>query len=646
MGGVPTEAIAPQRATPEEPPDPRKLPTAPLALAALGVVFGDIGTSPLYALQTVFSIEHNTVAVTPLDVYGVVSLMFWAVLIVVTGKYVLLVMRADNEGEGGILALVTLLQHHLRDRAGLVAKVTLIGVIGAALFYGDSVITPAISVMSALEGLDLVTPHAARWVLPAAILILAGLFAVQHFGTHRVGRAFGPIMLLWFGVLAVLGVPPILAHPQILAAVSPTYAFAFALQRPFIAFVAMGAVVLCITGAEALYADMGHFGRRPIRLAWLAIVLPALLLNYFGQGAMILSDPSTARNPFFHLAPDWARLPLVILAAMATVIASQAVIAGAFSVSRQAMRLGLLPRLTVIQTSKHEGGQIYLPAINWILFFAVLTLIAVFQSSARLASAYGLAVTGTLILTTTLFLFTARTLWSWSWWRIVAIGALAGGLELLFLAANLVKIHAGGWLPLLIGGAAITIMTTWQRGARIRTQRRAKLEGPLDDFVAAIHGLPRVPGIAVFPHPDRATTPLALRDNFEFNHVIHERIVIISIVNAPVPHVPHVERVQVDDLGDPGDGLVHVSYRIGFNDSQDIPRALTWAAGKSPETEFDPEKVRFFLSTARLKDTGRRLRPRWRRALFLWLARHEASRTVAFHLPPQHTIVMGAEIEL
>ncbi|WP_418082051.1 potassium transporter Kup [Tessaracoccus aquimaris] len=630
---------------PPEPDKPRDGAKVPLAVGALGVVFGDIGTSPLYSLQTVFSLDHNAVEPTPADVYGVISLVFWVVTIIVTAKYVLLVMRADNDGEGGILALVALLRGRLRGRKKLVAVATILGIIGAGLFYGDSVITPAISVMSAFEGLDLVTPKAAEWVLPAAILVLTALFAVQRFGTSKVGRTFGPIMLVWFIVIAVLGVPHILDHPEILAAISPHHALFFAAERPLIAFIAMGAIVLCITGAEALYADMGHFGAGPIRLSWFAVVFPCLILNYFGQGAMILGDPATSASPFFHLAPEWARVPLVLLATAATVIASQSVISGAFSVSRQASRLRLLPRLNVRHTSKEESGQIYIASINWILFVGVLVLIAVFQSSERLATAYGLAVTGTLLLTTVLFLFTARFLWHWPAWKMLPVTILIGGVELVIFAANVTKIASGGWIPLLIAGIVIVVMLTWQVGWRARAQARAALEGPLDDFVQEIRTakLNRVPGVAVFPHPDRETTPLALRDNLEFNNALHEKVIIVSIVNDTVPHVRHVDRVSVHDLGYDDDGIVHVSYRVGFNDSQDIPKALTWALGKSPELEFNPDEARYFLSILRVTASEQSKLPRFGRRLFLWLASNEASRTNVFHLPPERTVVMGAE---
>lgn len=407
---------------------------APLALAALGVVFGDIGTSPLYSMQTVFSVEHNLVEVNSLDVLGVVSIVFWSVAIIVAVKYLGLVMRADNEGEGGILALAALLREKLGNGSRFAGIGLILAMVGASLFYGDSVLTPAVSVMSAIEGLSVVNPAFEEVVVWLSVLVLTGLFVIQRFGTSMVGRAFGPIMALWFVTIGAIGVPHIIRNPGILKALSPTYALAFAAERPFIAFIALGAIVLAITGAEALYADMGHFGPRPIRLAWFWVVFPCLVLNYFGQGAMILADPSTIRNPFFLMAPEWATLPLVILAMLATIIASQAVISGAYSVSYQAMSLGLLPRLLVKRTSKKESGQIYIPGINWVLFAGVLVLITAFQSSAKLATAYGLAVTGTLLLETTLFLILARTVWHWVWWKVALVIVIIGGLELAFSA--------------------------------------------------------------------------------------------------------------------------------------------------------------------------------------------------------------------
>lgn len=636
----------PRRPGPAEPGQNGKQPLPAMALTALGVVFGDLGTSPLYSLQTVFSLDHNAVEPTPEDVYGVISLVFWTLTMIVTIKYALLVMRADNDGEGGILALVALLRHKLQGRTKLLGAVTIMGILGAGLFYGDSVITPAISVLSAIEGLDLVTDKAHLFILPAAIIILTVLFIGQRFGTEKVGRAFGPVMAIWFVTIAVLGVPSIIGHPEILLAASPHHAFGFMLSRPIIAFIAMGAVVLCITGAEALYADMGHFGPGPIRFSWFVVVMPCLLLNYFGQGAMILHNPATIDSPFFHLAPGWARIPLVILATLATVIASQAVISGAFSVSQQAARLRLVPRLAVKHTSKQEGGQIYIGSINWILYIGVLVLIVVFQSSERLATAYGLAVTGTLILTTTIFLFLAHHVWRWAPWRLIVIGVAIGGLELIYLGANVLKLLSGGWIPLVIATVVIVIMTTWMYGQAKREEVREALEGPLDEFIKRLRSDPvqRVPGVAVFPHPDRPTTPLALRENVEFNHVLHETIVIVSIVNENVPHIRHVDRAAVTDLGYSDDGIVHVRYHVGFNDSQDIPKAIEWAMGKVPEMNFDPNEARYFLSILRVAQTG--LKRTWRGRLFIWLASKEANRTVVFHLPAERTIIMGAHASL
>lgn len=637
----------PGREIPTEPDDVRHGPLGPLALAALGVVFGDIGTSPLYSLHTVFSIEHNAVAPTREDVLGVISMVLWAVTLVVSFKYVFLVMRADNDGEGGILALVALLRHRLGERGAMGGRVLAMGVLGAALFYGDSVITPAISVMSAFEGLDVINPGFEGLVLPLSLVVLTTLFAVQHFGTAAVGRFFGPIMVAWFVTIAVMGIPQVVSNPEILTAVSPVHALRFAADRPFIAFIAMGAVVLAITGAEALYADMGHFGTRPIRLSWFALVFPSLAINYLGQGALILKDPTTVANPFFLLAPSWATLPLVVLATVATVIASQSVISGVFSVSRQAVRLGLLPRLNVQHTSKQEGGQIYIGSINWILYLGVLVLVWVFRSSSALASAYGLSVTGTLLLTTLLFLYLAHHVWQVSRWKIVVFLPVLG-LELVFFAANLTKIMHGGWLPLVIALIVVTVMLVWRDGAARVARGRAAMEGPLDEFIEFVNRdlIQRVPGVAVYPHPDRLTTPLALRENVEFNHILHERVVIVTVVNENVPHIRHVERASAHDLGYADDGIVHVTYRVGFNDSQDVPRSIFWAHGKVPEMDFDPESARYFLSVLRLTHGGRRSLRTWRKQLFLWLAARAADRAAVFHLPPERTVVMGGRLEL
>jgi KUP system potassium uptake protein len=622
--------------------------SAGLALGALGVVFGDIGTSPLYAMQTVFSIDGNAVSPTPADVYGVVSLIFWSVTVIVSIKYVTFMLRADNDGEGGVMALAALVRGSVRGTRWVTFALAL-GVVGAALFYGDSLITPAISVLSAVEGLTVAQPDLTEAVLPIGAVILTVLFVVQRAGTHVVGQLFGPVMVLWFVTLAALGLPHVIAHPGVLAGLSPTYIVSFVADHPLTAFVAMGAVVLSITGAEALYADMGHFGRRPIRIAWFALVFPALTIVYLGQAALILQDPHAVSNPFYLLAPGWARLPLVALATAATVIASQAVISGAFSVSQQAVRLGYLPRLTVRHTSEHESGQVYVPAVNWLLFGGVLVLLATFRTSASLATAYGLAVTGTLLLSTTLLLLHAATAWAWSRWKLIAVGVVFGGIELLYFAANLTKIVHGGWLPLLVAAVVVVVMTTWQRGRRLVTTRRTDLEGSLRDFVDQLpDGTLRVPGTAVFPHPTDETAPLALRANVEFNRVLHQRNVIVSLVAANVPHVTRDQRLVIDDLGHADDGIVHISAHFGFQDRQDLPDVLRQARELSPELSeaTDPDTALYYLSRITIErgdDPGMRT---WRKRLFIGLAHNAASPAASFGLPTDRTIVMGSRIEL
>ncbi|SDL72951.1 potassium transporter Kup [Tessaracoccus oleiagri] len=641
------DALTPPTASERLARNPKAL--AALALAALGVVFGDIGTSPLYALQTVFSAEHNAVEPSREDVFGVVSMVFWAVTIVVSYGYAALIMRADNDGEGGILSLVALLRRHLGRRPQTVAGALILGVVGAGLFYGDSLITPAISVMSAIEGLSVVDERFHSIVLPLSLVILAGLFSVQRFGSGHVGRFFGPIMAIWFVTLAALGIPHVLRNPEILWAVSPHHALVFGFSHPGIAFIAAGAVVLTVTGVEAMYADMGHFGPRAIRLAWFLLVFPALMVNYMGQGAEILRNPATAANPFFLMAPEWARIPLVVLATMATIIASQAVISGAFSVSRQAVRAGLLPRLNVQHTSKEEGGQIYIGSINWILFVGIATLILVFRSAEALASAYGLAVTGTLLIEMGVFLVLARLVWGVAVWKIAAAVVLVLGVEAVFFAANMAKLLHGGWLPLAVAGAVVTVMLTWRSGSRIVEERRREAEGSLSEFIEEMRrrALPRVPGLAVFPHSNKETIPLALRQNVEFNRVLHDRIAIVTIVNENVPHIRHVDRAVVDDLGYLDDGIIHISYHVGFNDSQHVPRALDWARDKSQEViDLEESDAHYFISTLRLTKRDEPTMPRWQRAVFLWLARNSADRTTVFHLPRERSVVIGGRVEI
>jgi KUP system potassium uptake protein len=617
-----------------------------LAAGALGVVFGDIGTSPLYALQATF-----TEAVTPdrAGVYGVISLVFWAITLIVSVKYVTFIMRADNEGEGGIMALIARVQTvTLHARWAKMALIAL-GIFGASLFYGDGMITPAISVLSAVEGLKVASPGLATYVDEITIAIICVLFAIQRFGTGAVGRAFGPVMGVWFTILAVAGAASVVHHPGILRAVSPTYGLSFLVEHGGVAFAALGSVVLTVTGAEALYADMGHFGRRPIRRAWFFVVFPALILNYMGQGALILRSPGSVDNPFFLLFPHWARLPMVFLATVATVIASQAVISGAFSVTRQAVQLGFLPRLTILHTSRQEAGQVYVPAVNWGIFAAVIALVVGFGSAEHLASAYGIAVTGTLAIDTVLFFVVVRTLWGKPWW-LVGLGAAAFlTVDLTFFGANLPKVLHGGWFPLLIALIVFVVLTTWQRGREIVTRNRTEEEGPLRAFVEEVHGLdgpvsrPKLTG--VFLNANLETTPLALRANFEHNQVLHENVVIVSVQTLRVPHVPEEDRVTADDLGYKDDGITHLTVCYGFQDTIDIPRTLHLAA-KRLERDIDHENVSYFVSRITIVPTDAPGMARWRKKLFTLIARNAANPVPYFGLPDDRTIVMGSHIEL
>ncbi|MEU4471043.1 KUP/HAK/KT family potassium transporter [Micromonospora sp. NPDC023888] len=617
-----------------------------MTLGALGVVYGDIGTSPLYALKTVFTLDRGLVPTTP-DVFGVISLVFWSIILIVSVKYVIFILRADNEGEGGVMALAALAGRVLvKSSERRAAAVLALGALGAALFYGDSVITPAISVLSAVEGLEVISPAWTAAVLPVSAVILTLLFAIQRWGTGRVGSVFGPIMLLWFACLGVAGASEVIRHPGVLAGLSPTYAVLFFVEHPVIAFIAMGAVVLAITGAEALYADMGHFGRAPIRRAWFLIVFPALTLNYLGQGSLILRAPASRENPFFLLLPDWAQLPMVVLATVATVIASQSVISGAFSVSREAMRLGFLPRLSIRQTSRHQYGQIYAPGVNWALFVAVLVVVFAFGSSTNLAAAYGVAVTGTFLITTTLFLVVARVQWHWSAWRLILFGVVFGSLELTFFTANLAKVTHGGWLTLLIALVLFTILLTWRRGAKLVTARRTEREGPLRDFIDGLHAAntPRVAGTAVFPHPNKETTPLALRANVAHNHIRHDKIVIVTGSTANVPHIPWDQRITIDDLGDPDDGIIHISAVFGFQDPTDFPEVLRRAATHPLAEGIDCEQISYFVSRITLRCTRSPGMAVWRKRLFIALAHNAASHAEFLHLPEDLTIVLSAEV--
>lgn len=627
-----------------------------MMVSALGIVFGDIGTSPLYAMRSVFSVDNGAIPATPADVFGVVSLVFWSITVVVCVKYVIFILRADNDGEGGVMALAALVRSVLRATGTRRTAIVMgLGVLGAALFYGDSVITPAISVLSAIEGVEVVTPALSTFVVPGAATILAVLFVVQRWGTARVGHLFGPVMLLWFAVMAGSGVPMLIRHPTILRGLSPTFAAGFVLDHPHIAFIAMGAIVLAITGAEALFADMGQFGPSPIRRSWFLIVFPALTISYLAQGALIVSDPAASRNPFFLLVPSWAQIPMVILATVATVIASQAVIAGAFSVSRQAVRLGFLPHLRTRHTSSSTAGQVYLPAINWVLFVAVLTVTIAFGSSTRLASAYGIAVTGTFLITTTLFLLVAKKSWRWPTWRVVVIGVVFGAIEITYFAANLTKVAQGGWLTLLIAAGVFTIMTTWRGGQEILTERRVELEGQLRDVLGALRGsdpratpVTRIAGTAVFPHATDKTAPLALRVSIDRYRVLHDRVVIISGRTTDVPHLPWSQGLSIEHIGEPGDGVIHVTADFGFQDPTDFPEVLRRLppAQKSPTDDAPEGDATYFLSEIALTRTRRPGMRMWRKRLFLAMAHHAGSQAESLHLPHDRTITMGTEIDI
>ncbi|MCV7016095.1 potassium transporter Kup [Mycolicibacterium madagascariense] len=620
-------------------------------VGALGVVFGDIGTSPIYTLQTLFDpSDPHPVPISVDNVYGLVSLIFWSVMIVVTLTYITLVMRADNDGEGGIMALITMLKHGAGNRGRRTATtLAAVGLFGAALFFGDSMITPAISVLSAVEGIKVVTADLEHWIVPITAVIIVALFMVQRHGTAKVGRLFGPVMMLWFISIGACGVKGILGHPEILKALSPTYALSFVFGHFHIAFFALAAVVLAVTGAEALYADMGHFGRRPITLAWLFVVLPACVLNYFGQGALILGDQSLVSAPFFLLIPHWARLPMVLLATAATIIASQAVITGAFSVAAQAAKLGLLPRLRIIHTSASAYGQVYVPAINWMLMVSVLILVFAFESSAKLAYAYGMAVIGTITIVTLLFFYLARTRWGTPLWMVVIGGGALLTVDLLFLAANLTKLVHGAWLPLLIAVTAWTVMMTWERGRKLVTAARDAAEGPLREFVDGLSTcdppLTRVPGTGVFLNRGNRTAPLAMRANVEHNHTRHEHVVILAVETMPVPRVPEAERLEVDELGFASDGIIHVTAKFGYMEPSDVPQALRLLDPSQTEGELDIDEASYFLSKLELDPSPEPTMAQWRKSLFIATSYLTSDATDFFHLPRDRTVIMGSRIE-
>ncbi len=623
-----------------------------LVVGALGVVFGDIGTSPIYTVQTVFNPhDPHPVPISRDNIYGVVSLIFWSVMIIVTLTYVTLVMRADNDGEGGIMALITLLRRW-RQRRGRRTAMTLaaLGIFGAALFFGDSMITPAISVLSAVEGLKVVEPELRDWIVPITAVIIVTLFAVQRRGTAAIGRLFGPIMIAWFVAIGACGVKGIVDHPQILRALSPTYAASFMVGHFHIAFFALAAVVLAVTGAEALYADMGHFGRKAIRLAWIFVVLPALVLNYFGQGALLVADETAMSAPFFLLIPRWALLPMVLLATAATIIASQAVITGAFSVASQAARLGYLPRMRVVHTSASSAGQIYMPWITGVLMVGVLILVFAFRSSTALAYAYGMAVTGTITITTLLFFYLARTRWGTPLWLVIVGGGALLLVDVMFVAANLTKLVHGAWLPLLIGITAFTVMTTWQRGREVVTREREQAEGAMREFVDQLPDrqppLVRVPGTAVFLNRGRETAPLAMRENVEHNHVLHEQVVIMGIVTLPVPRVPESQRTEIDAHGYARDGIIYVTANFGYMERQNVVAVLRGLDPSLCEGQIAIDEASYFLSKLELTTGPEPTMAQWRKRLFIATSHITDDAAVHFGLPLHRTVIMGSRIEV
>jgi KUP system potassium uptake protein len=628
------------------PPTGRAL--AGLALAALGVVYGDIGTSPLYALKQCFAGEHG-VPVTPANVLGILSLVFWSLNFVVSFKYISEVMQADNRGEGGILALLSL----VRPKADLLSTrriLIALGIFGAALLYGDGVITPAISVLGAVEGIAVATPALSHVVVPITVIILIALFAFQRRGTAGVGMVFGPIMVLWFLCIAVLGVMGIAKDPWVLLAVNPSYAVAFFVRDGGQGFLVLGAVVLVVTGGEALYADMGHFGKRPIRVAWFAVALPALLLNYFGQGALLLHRPEAAANPFYSLVPTWGLYPMVVVATAAAVVASQALISGAFSLTRQAVQLGYSPRVTIVHTSRSEMGQIFIPEVNLALAVSCVVLVLAFGSADRLAAAYGIAVTGTMSITTMLFYRVARDTWRWSFGRAAALSGLFLFVDLSFFGANLVKVADGGWVPLAIAAVVFALMSTWKKGRYIVAQILREGTLPLDVFMKDIlkRSPPRVPGTAVFLTGDPTGAPPVLLHHLKHNKVLHEKLILMSVMTEEIPQVADAERVRCRDLGA---GFYQVIARYGFMETPDIPTILRLLGQVGPSAESKPVAVKpmetsFYLGRETVIATGTSRMARWRKKLFIIMARNAQSATAFFGLPPNRVVELGAQVQI
>jgi KUP system potassium uptake protein len=612
-----------------------------LTLGALGVVYGDIGTSPLYALRESFGEAHD-IAATEANVLGLLSLITWSLIMVITIKYLVFVLRADNEGEGGILALTSLATpkgNPTQRRWALI----LIGLFGTALLYGDGIITPAISVLSAVEGLEVAQPGIGDLVIPIAVVILIGVFSVQSKGTGAVGKAFGPVMLVWFGVLAVLGAGHIIDGPRVLKAVNPYYAFEFFVNGGWEAYLVLGSVFLVVTGGEALYADMGHFGRRPIRIGWFSMVLPALLITYYGQGALILSDPEAVENPFFNMAPDWFVLPLTFLATLATVIASQALISGAYSLTMQAIQLDYVPRMQIKHTSEDQMGQIYLPTINWALMVSCIALVLGFRSSSNLAAAYGVAVTLTMFITTILFYVVSRERWGWRKRKALTICAPFLFIDLAFLGANLVKIPDGGWLPLVVGAGVFGLMTTWRTGRVLVGKRLRQGELPLATFIKSLgkQKVTRVPGTAVFMYSRPGSTPPALLANLFHNRILHTNVVILSVRTMDVPRVTPADR---EELIDHGQGFFSVRLRFGFMEEPDVPAALGHVL--SSKVSFDPLHTSYFLGKESIRPSPGDGMAIWRERLFAIMHRNATGAASFFSLPQERTIELGRQVDI
>lgn len=641
MSAVAVEPVVRAQAGAAPPHHGRTGSMTKMALGAIGVVYGDIGTSPLYAMKEVF-VGHHPLAVDQLHIFGVISLIFWSLMLIVTLKYVLIVLRADNNGEGGSLALLALIQRRSGPGKKWGTSLVILGVLATALFFGDCMITPAISVLSAVEGLATVEQGFDSFVLPIAVTILIALFYIQSIGTEKVGRLFGPIMLVYFVVLAVLGVSHIVERPDILYALNPVYAFRFAANDGMLAFLALGSVVLAVTGAEALYADMGHFGRKPISYAWLGFVLPALMLNYVGQGALLLEQPSAAQNPFFLMAPEQWRLPLVVLATMATVIASQAVITGAYSVVQQAVQLGLMPRIRITHTSASEAGQIYIPAVNWALMVMVLLLVFGFGESSNLAAAYGIAVTGTMFISTCMVGVLIRRVWQWPIWATALFEITFLTIDGLYFASNLTKVPDGGWFPLLIAVIVFVLLTTWSEGRKLMIERMREAAMPIRIFIDSAAGsATRVSGTAVFMTSTPEGVPHALLHNLKHNRVLHERVILLTVRVTDMPFFPEDDRFLHEDLGQ---GFHRVVLRFGFMEEPDVPTHLKHfgACGAA----FRMLDTSFFLSRQTLLSSDRPGMAIWREKLFSWMLRNAESAMEFFRLPTNRVVELGSQIEI